>query len=250
MEDVLLGHSSAAVVDCLPLSCSSSLRTVARASCAEISPHIIAVCGRLLDEAVPDKAAQEHLRILLDVSDVRAVLHRRRWLLDMDAATTYKQWKTERPSTAQMTNGVSLDGGDLFAALKRTLFASKVPALSETPAVVHWMHVLGAIEEQDIGLAAEAWAELAPTLSKDNLVWVVQSAHFMDAIDNVGGWLSEGWLSTAGGPSNEEVAEWLQALESRLKMSPGQGRYGPESNSSQLRARSVAKLIRILGTTR
>mmetsp|Transcript_63449 Transcript_63449/g.185513 ORF Transcript_63449/g.185513 Transcript_63449/m.185513 type:complete len:151 (-) Transcript_63449:15-467(-) len=142
-------------------------------------------------------------------------------------------------------NGVTLDGSDLFSALKRSFLASQVPALAEAPGTVRWMHVLGAAEEQDPvqarALAREAWGALAHKLTQENVLWAAQAAHFADALGGLCG-----WLLVDGGPGPPELLAWLRGLEGRLQDMPAVGRYGPAGDSSQLRARHVARLVKDL----
>ena len=114
-------------------------------------------------------AAQVHYRQLFDCDDCSdssafRILLRRQLLIDVDEATQFGQWRTQT-AVARLMTGVSLDGTDVFAAVKRAFLASQVLSLSRAKHVVSWMHVLGALEEQDPlqakRLAAEAWEALA-----------------------------------------------------------------------------------------
>mmetsp|Transcript_52524 Transcript_52524/g.139937 ORF Transcript_52524/g.139937 Transcript_52524/m.139937 type:complete len:253 (+) Transcript_52524:951-1709(+) len=169
------------------------------------------------------------------------LLHRRRWLLEVDEATRFSQWRTET-AVARLMNGVSVDAGDLFAALKRAFLASQVACLADGKGVAQWMHVLGAVEEQDPvqarALAGEAWRALAPALAEETLIWAVQTAHFVEALPELAG-----WLLVAGGPSEERLRGWLRRLEARLRKEPLLGRYGPAGDSSQVRARHLAQIL-------
>ena len=55
------------------------------------------------------------------------------------------------------------------------------------------MHVLGALEEQDPLQsklqACEAWEALAKAVTLEKLLWVIQCAHFVDALDHLEKWL-------------------------------------------------------------
>eukprot|EP00435_Cladocopium_sp_Y103_P000272 s4626_g1.t1 len=176
---------------------------------------------------------------------------------------------------ARLMTGVSLDGTDVFAAVKRAFLASQVPSLAKNESVVKWMHVLGALEEQDPLqsklLAAEAWEALAaqvsdeleindglcdtnatvvegrndgfyevelPNLPSLLLLWL-QTVHFVNALDDQ----PDRWLrSDSCGACAGQLYRWLQILEKHLELSPTLGRYGPSGDSSQLRSRHVARI--------
>ena len=53
----------------------------------------------------------------------------REWLVSVDNSTQFGQWRTQT-AVARLMTGVSLDGGDLFAAVKRAFLASQVPRLA------------------------------------------------------------------------------------------------------------------------
>jgi len=165
----------------------------------------------------------------------------REWLVSVDQTTQFGQWRTQT-AVARLMTGVSLDGGDLFAAVKRAFLASQVPRLAGNSAVILWMHVLGALEEQDPIqsklLACEAWEGLARF---DNFLWVCQTAHFVNAIDEM-----DRWMLVQGGPSIAELLHWFNVLEQQLQDSPLTGRYGPAGDPSQLRSRHLTKLMQKL----
>eukprot|EP00441_Pelagodinium_beii_P035611 CAMPEP_0197643566 /NCGR_PEP_ID=MMETSP1338-20131121/16838_1 /TAXON_ID=43686 ORGANISM="Pelagodinium beii, Strain RCC1491" /NCGR_SAMPLE_ID=MMETSP1338 /ASSEMBLY_ACC=CAM_ASM_000754 /LENGTH=256 /DNA_ID=CAMNT_0043216831 /DNA_START=46 /DNA_END=813 /DNA_ORIENTATION=+ len=187
--------------------------------------------------AVSIACARQHFEEILNSDNEGTLLCRRRCLVRVDQGTQLEQWRTPT-AVARLMNGVSMDGSDLFAALKRTFLASQVPSFEKLPAVVYWMHVLGAIEEQDPVqsklLAAEAFSTLASDgqISEGNVHWAVQAAHFVDDLDNF-----SGWLLVEGGPSVQELTAWLAGLDSCMGASPNLGRYGPAGDTSQLRSR-------------
>jgi len=241
--DLLFGCHSAILAALLPARLLGSLRVADRTAHSEFTPAATALCRSALDHVVPDAAVREHYRGILGPLDSPMLLmSRRRWLLAVDEATQFSQWRTET-AVARLMNGVSMDGGDLFAALKRSFLASQVPNLASSPIVVRWMHVLGAVEEQDPVqaklLAAEAWTELAGTVDGESLVWVLQAAHFVDSLSDIGSWLLDDGRHEAS-----TLLAWLQALERMLKETPSAGRYGPAGDSSQLRARHVSAVVR------
>ena len=85
--------------------------------------------------------------------------------------------------------GVSMDGTDLFAAVKRAFLASQVPVLAKNEHVVLWMHVLGALEEQDPIqsklLAAEAWEALASQLGEDDRSFETKENRSKNALNSI-----------------------------------------------------------------
>lgn len=167
-----------------------------------------------------------------------ALLCRRRWLGTVKEMTQFSQWRAET-AVVRLMHGVDLDGKDIFAALRRAFLASQVPVLAKMEGVASWMHVLGAVEEQDPlqakALAREAWAVLAVT--EESLIWLVQTAHFVDDIQDLRTWFEECGLDLC------ETRPWLEALKRRLEAAPALGRYGPVGDSSQLRARHLSKAI-------
>lgn len=228
-------------------------------------------------------AAQMHYHQLFDddcdcsdSSDSSAlrILLRRQLLIDVDDATQFGQWRTQT-AVARLMTGVSLDGMDVFAAVKRAFLASQVVSLSRKKHVVSWMHVLGALEEQDPlqakRLAAEAWEALAglvfDELDKHDrneaapaapaalrrqdatatgealpvpsllLLWL-QTVHFVNALDDQ----PYLWLRPSCSGSCRQLYRWLQILEKHLELLPTLGRYGPSGDSSQLRYRHVARI--------
>lgn len=234
-------------------------------------------------------AAQMHYRQLFDCDDCDdcsdssdssafRILLRRQLLIDVDEATQFGQWRTQT-AVARLMTGVSLDGTDVFAAVKRAFLASQVVSLSRKKDVVSWMHVLGALEEQDPlqakRLAAEAWEALAghvfdeldehdrndaalrlegqndatvatvgealPPLPLPSLLLLwLQTVHFVNALDDQPDlWLRSDSCSAC---SAGQLYRWLQILEKQLELSPTLGRYGPSGDSSQLRSRHVARI--------
>mmetsp|Transcript_25696 Transcript_25696/g.80099 ORF Transcript_25696/g.80099 Transcript_25696/m.80099 type:complete len:256 (-) Transcript_25696:41-808(-) len=242
-EELLLGCHTAAVVGCLHPRCLGSLRAAGHGASLALTPHTVRLCREALERSVKDSAARVHYREILGTEeDPIAFMCRRRWLLVVDEATRFSQWRTET-AVARLMTGVPLDGDDLFAALKRTFLASQVASLADAPGTVRWMHVLGAVEEQDPVqakvLAREAWGALAHTVTAENVLWAVQAAHFADAL----GCLC-GWLLVDGGPAPARLLAWLRALGERLQDAPAAGRYGPAGDSWQVRARHVATVVR------
>lgn len=194
----------------------------ATGACPATLAHYVGILG---------KGAERHSVLLL----------RRRWLLQIDEETKFSQWRTDS-AVARLMIGVSMDACDLFATLKRAFLASQVPALESSNAIARWMHVLGAVEEQDLVqarlLGREAWGALAPLVTEDNLIWVVQTAHFVDGLPEL-----PGWLLVDGGPRAAQLLGWLRELEARLRREPQLGRYGPAGDISQVRARHVAQIV-------
>mmetsp|Transcript_8382 Transcript_8382/g.15281 ORF Transcript_8382/g.15281 Transcript_8382/m.15281 type:complete len:249 (-) Transcript_8382:121-867(-) len=228
----------------LPISEIHNVRVAADRLSQEGYLHLEMRCRAVLHKLVPDANAREHFRKLFGCSDDQTLLYMRQLLVGVDQATQFGQWRTQT-AVARLMTGVSLDGGDLFAAVKRAFLASQVPRLANNAAVVLWMHVLGALEEQDPVqsklLACEAWESLAGEVSKDNFVWVAQTAHFVNALDEV-----DQWLAVSEGPSSGELLAWFNVLELQLHKAPSLGRYGPAGDSSQLRPRHLAKTLRRL----
>lgn len=250
MEDLLRGFHTTTVATCLSPPCLGCLRLASRGVRAELNSYIAAICHKALEAAVPAELARDHYREVLGVSEAIAVLSRRRWLQQAIAATTWSQWRTET-AVARLMIGVRVDESDLFSALKRAFLASQVPSLANSPGVVRWMNVLGAVEEQDPLLmkllAREAWEAVIGEVgvASQTLLWVVQHAHFVAALDDVGS-----WLLVKGGPSIEELTGWLQSLKQRLEENPSAGRYGPPGDTSQVRATHVSRIMRALSRAR
>ena len=202
----------------LPISCIHTLRVAASGLWQEADEHVQARCRAILQELVPDKAAREHFRELFGCSNDQALLCMRQWLVSVDSSTQFGQWRTQT-AVARLMTGVSLDGADLFAAVKRAFLASQEPRLAGNEAVVLWMHVLGALEEQDPVqskmLAHEAWESLAGQVRQENFLWVAQTAHFVNAMDEV-----SSWMVVAGGPTKSELLAWFNFLDKQLQDFP------------------------------
>ena len=209
----------------LPIACIHNVGAATSRLCEEAQLHVKVRCAAVLRQLVPDRAAREHFRELFGCNDDQSLLCMRKWLVGVDNSTQFGQWRTQT-AVARLMTGVSLDGADLFAAVKRAFLASQVPRLASNPAVVLWMHVLGALEEQDPVqskfLAQEAWEGLAGQVRQENFVWVAQTAHFVNAMDEV-----DRWMVVAGGPSAAELLAWFNILDKQLLGSPAVGRYGP-----------------------
>ncbi|CAE7355940.1 unnamed protein product [Symbiodinium natans] len=228
----------------LPLACVHSVKATAQRLAQEGELHVKRRCQRVLEKLVPDHVARDHFRELFGCCDDQHLLCMRQWLVSVDNSTQFSQWRTQT-AVARLMTGVSLDGADLFAAVKRAFLASQVPRLAGNPAVILWMHVLGALEEQDPIqsklLACDAWESLAGQVSQENFIWVAQTAHFVNAIDEL-----DRWMVVAGGPSLTQLLKWFKILEQQLQDSPVSGRYGPAGDSSQLRSRHLAKMMQKL----
>lgn len=228
----------------LPAGPLAQMRVCSAESRQELAPHVAATCAGLWEDVVEDSLARLHYREVLGASDAMLLLARRRWLCDVDEATKFSQWRTESP-VARLMHGVRMDDGDLFSALRRAYLASQVPALAERPGVAEWMHVLGALEEQDpvqaVLLSGEAWRPLAAAMSEQTLLWAVEAFHFVDGLES----LAE-WLVGEGGMGGPELLTWLTALVQRLEREPTAGRYGPAGDTQQVRARHLAEPLRAL----
>lgn len=250
------------------------MQSASRCLSRDAKKHLKTRCQSVLKDL--PHAAQMHYRQLFDCDDSSAfyILSMRQLLIDVDQATQFGQWRTQT-AVARLMTGVSLDGTDVFAAVKRAFLASQVPSLAKNESVVKWMHVLGALEEQDPLqsklLAAEAWEALAaqvsdeleindglcdtnatvvegrndgfyevelPNLPSLLLLWL-QTVHFVNALDDQ----PDRWLrSDSCGACAGQLYRWLQILEKHLELSPTLGRYGPSGDSSQLRSRHVARI--------
>eukprot|EP00931_Biecheleriopsis_adriatica_P122681 TRINITY_DN97692_c0_g1_i1.p1 TRINITY_DN97692_c0_g1~~TRINITY_DN97692_c0_g1_i1.p1 ORF type:complete len:261 (-),score=64.38 TRINITY_DN97692_c0_g1_i1:39-821(-) len=241
VKDVLLSAQADVVLQCLPDSCVGCLRATGHSLSTELQPHIARRLQSAWQQLVPSAAARSHYEEILGCCEDGLLLYRRRWLVGVDKATQYDQWRTPT-AVARLMNGVSLDGGDLFAALKRAFLASQVPELAEHKSVVCWMHVLGAVEEQDPIqskiFSGEAWEALASQLTQETAHWPLQTAHFVDALGDF-----EKWLLVENGPSAAKLTQWLEKTAVQMEQSPIFGRYGPAGDSSQLRPRHVARII-------
>ena len=160
------------------------LRATSRSLCNDAEPHLRLRSRAFLEKMVPDAAARMHYQEIFESSDENSLLLMRQWLVNVDDATRFGQWRTQT-AVARLMTGVSMDASDLFAAVKRAYLASQVPCLSNKKHVVLWMHVLGALEEQDPIqsklMAAEAWEALATEIKEHTVLWVIQSAHFVSA---------------------------------------------------------------------
>ena len=136
----------------------------------DAKPYLKRRCHAFLQKLVP-YAAQLHYQQLFNSSDENQLLCMRQLLVNVDESTQFGQWRTQT-AVARLMTGVSMDGTDLFAAVKRAFLASQVPVLAKNEHVVLWMHVLGALEEQDPIqsklLAAEAWEALASQLGEND----------------------------------------------------------------------------------
>ncbi|CAE8586322.1 unnamed protein product [Polarella glacialis] len=246
----------------MPPSAASSMRAWSRLlQLRKQKPHDHE--AGLLDEYTTDPRTLEtgrcHYQDLLGSTDEATLLRRRKSLLDIDNLTQsvpqfqqaphlklalplLDQWRTHT-AVARLMNNVPLDGRDLFAALKRVFLASQIKELEESPCVILWMHVLGAVEEQDPvqskRLAAEAFEALASSITLENIHWPVQAAHFVDAMTVVDEWLP----AASGGPSLSDLADWLHTLMERMQDEPSLGRYGPAGDTMQLRPRHLQQLV-------
>ncbi|CAK0852824.1 unnamed protein product [Prorocentrum cordatum] len=222
------------------------LRATGRELGAQAAPIAAALCREALAATGAGAGARLHYAEVLGegAEGAAVLLHRRRWLLEVDEATRFSQWRTET-AVARLMNGVSVDAGDLFAALKRAFLASQVACLADGKGVAQWMHVLGAVEEPTAGPRAGPGAggrgvegAGAGAGGGETLIWAVQTAHFVEALPELAG-----WLLVAGGPSEERLRGWLRRLEARLRKEPLLGRYGPAGDSSQVRARHLAQIL-------
>jgi len=242
VEDFLSGVQAFAILQYLPIPDAAGLSAASRAVSVQSSADLAERARCTFNGVVPIRLAQQNYQAIFRTSNPGRILKERRRLVGVDNATRFAQWRTET-AVARLMTGVPMDGGDLFATLKRTFLASQVPDYSKVTPVVHWMHVLGAVEEQDPVQAKlqgrEAWQSLAHSVTKDSLLWALQTAHFVDAFNEF-----PNWLLVDGGPTADELVEWLEALEQRLQVEPASGRYGPAADSSQLRGRHVAKICR------
>lgn len=238
--ECVLNQQVAALCSCLAAPCLSAFRVASQGCHCEITPCAVAQSEQELQNTVADEAVRQHYRELLGVDDAIRLLHRRQWLLSVDASTTYAQWRTHT-AVARLMNGVPLDGVDLFAALRRAYLASQVPALADSAGVVRWMHVLDAVEETDPvqaqHYAAEAWRALAHTVTAHSFLWAAQTAHFLSSMSDL-----HKWLLADEGIDAQKLHSLLEALEGRLESTPSFGQYGPKYDSHILRARHVAKL--------
>ena len=169
------------------------IQSSSRSLCRDAKDHLRSRCESVLKK-IP-QAAQMHYRQLFEsrVTDgatdsALQLLQKRRLLLKVDQATQFGQWRTQT-AVARLMTGVSMDGCDLFSAVKRAFLASQVPLLAKNQHVILWMHVLGALEEQDPiqskVLAEEAWGSLWEEVDAENdpsvlLLWL-QTVHFVNA---------------------------------------------------------------------
>jgi len=262
------------ILQFLPMSEIRQMQSSSESLSRDARRHFQVRCQALL-QTVPIAAQAHYLQLfetetqisqtLDDTASVSVhILSMRRLLLQVDEATQFGQWRTQT-AVARLMTGVSLDGTDLFAAVKRAYLASQVPALAKNKNVVLWMHVLGALEEQDPiqskVLAAEAWEALASQLHDhlDHkvrgvkhgndlipeaafpsllLLWM-QTVHFVNALDD----RVEMWVnSNCTARQQLQLYRGLQTLEQHLDQAPMLGRYGPSGDSSQLRSRHIAKI--------
>ncbi|CAE8715003.1 unnamed protein product [Polarella glacialis] len=241
-QEILLSWPLNEVVRFLSHQAVGFIRTAGVAFREETAPLWTSACHSAFREAVKDPCARCHYQDLLGSTDEATLLRRRKSLLDIDNLTQLDQWRTHT-AVARLMNNVPLDGRDLFAALKRVFLASQIKELEESPCVILWMHVLGAVEEQDPvqskRLAAEAFEALASSITLENIHWPVQAAHFVDAMTVVDEWLP----AASGGPSLSDLADWLHTLMERMQDEPSLGRYGPAGDTMQLRPRHLQQLV-------
>jgi len=246
MEGVLY-QQTANISACLAAQSLCEFRTCDKSYCKDASRSLASWCEKVLSDASIDDTSREHYKQLLDVQGtgvgaLMLLLSRRRWLMAVDAETTWAQWRTQTP-VDRLIHGVYPEGKDLFSALRRTLLASQVPELAETPGVVRWMHVVDAMEETDQIYAriaaAEAWRALAPMVTLESLLWALQTAHFLDALPDLCG-----WFTADGGVDAEQLRTWLKAWAEQLQTTPALGRYGPPDDLRMVKARHVSRLIK------
>lgn len=234
----LLGAPLEVSAGWLPHISICNIRTASSSMCRDLASCVESICRDLWESAVADDLVRRHYQELLGVSTPMELLCRRRWLNDVVNATQFSQWRTET-AVARLMHGVHIDGRDLFAALRRAFLASQVPLLARADSVVNWMHVLGAVEEQDPMqrkvMAGEAWAAMSQVVTEETLIWPVQTAHFVDG--GLKAWFEGSDLDLC------ELRSWLQGLQSRLEATPALGRYGPAGDSSQVRPRHLSRLI-------
>lgn len=204
----------------------------------DLAPSIEQMSRDEWDTLVCDELVRANYREILGTPLPRELVRRRGWLSSVVRTTELSQWQTVS-DVLRLMHQVDLDATDLFAALRRTFLASQVAALAENAGVVHWMHILGAVEEQDPLqsklLAREAWAAMGVT--QESLLWAVQTAHFVDDVIGLGSWFSESGLEP------QKLQAWLQALQVELSARPALGRYGPAGDSQQVRPRHLTRLI-------
>mmetsp|Transcript_15862 Transcript_15862/g.55186 ORF Transcript_15862/g.55186 Transcript_15862/m.55186 type:complete len:251 (+) Transcript_15862:37-789(+) len=234
-----------ATARCLEPLALGRLRAAGRGVAADLSTHARVIIDEVLTTSVPDPLARLHYEEMFG-SCVPGILLRRRWLLEIDSATQHHQWRAES-SVARLMQGVNLDGGDFFCSLRRAYLAAQVPSLAKSVVVVHWMHILGAVEEQDPvqakWMSQQAWREVASSITAETVLWCVQSAHFIDDLSGLPFWLVVGGEDGRGGPTRSLLLAWLESLVCKLESRPALGKYGPEGNSSQVRARHLSKVM-------
>mmetsp|Transcript_82957 Transcript_82957/g.216169 ORF Transcript_82957/g.216169 Transcript_82957/m.216169 type:complete len:254 (-) Transcript_82957:46-807(-) len=223
------------------------LRATSRSMGADLALHMETSALQAW-ESIAGPLTNAHYQELFGSSQIVKLLCQRRCLYNVNAATQFSQWRTET-AVARLMQGVDLDAGDLFSCLRRACLASQLCGLEKTLPVVHWMHVLGAVEEQDPVqaklLAGEAWRAMAPLVTKQTVLWPVQTAHFVDDLCSLGHWLLRA-KDGSGGPDAPELLSWLGALACQLETTPALGRYGPAGDTSQVRARHLTKLMQSL----
>lgn len=224
----------------------ADLRMLSSASDAlrgALAPELVHRCRALWEGLVPVPAVRAHYAEILGVHEPAQLLERRGWLLAKSSATLHSQWR--EMAVARLMQCSEVDGTDLFCALKRAHLASQVPELAEQPGVICWMHVLGALEEQDPIqaklLARDALGSLASSTTEANLVWMVQAAHFVDALPEFSCWMMAAAGQDAGAlcPDAHTLVTWLEALLARLVEEPLFGRYGPPGDPYQVRPRHL-----------
>lgn len=239
-DEILLLIPLDVVARCLPYVSLCNLCAVSTSIRRDLAPSVDIVCRDLWESIVASSLVRAHYCDILEVSRPMELLVRRRWLSSLVEKTQETQWRTAT-AVSRMMNGVSLDGSDLFASLRRAFLASQVPELERVESVANWMHVLGAVEEQEQmyakELAREAWVGMAGIAIEENLIWLVQTAHFVDDICGMQSWFEEAGMDLS------MCRGWLEVLQRRLEAKPALGKYGPAGDPQQVRARHLSKLI-------
>lgn len=239
MEQFIACSEPADVARMLEPQCMGRLLVTGRTLHEELAPYVALVCFQTWNGLVADVAVQAHYAEILDASDPATLLERRAWLQQVDAETLSAQWR--QVAVNRLVQRSSLDGVDLFSALKRAYLASQVPSLMQLPAVVCWMHLLGAIEEQDQAeakrLMAEALEPLARGTTERNLIWRLQAAHFVDALPALAGCL------VGAGVDAGELHAWLETTAAKLADNPSLGRYGPAGDPYHVRSKHLRAIL-------
>jgi len=255
MEESMLVLSTG-IAKYLSLDAQRKLMFVSKALQGELSPYMHQLSVETLYRLVPEPFVRVHYAEMLGVSEPAAILERRGWLVAKGSDTQWQQWQAM--SVVRLVQRADIDGSDVFCAVKRAYFASQVPALACLPGVILWMHVLGALEEQDhiqaLRLAAEAMRMLVSTTSEENVIWRVQAAHFLEALSDLPTWMCDIHIGPTGevAPSLDAIVlnSWLEALLARIKVTPTAGRYGPPGDPYQIRARHLQKVLPVLPTVK